>query len=636
VRRHARGTTLAVAAPIDQLFLATEVNEWALCAAFARRDPSQRAALESALAAAALEEAGSPAATGMASAGPPVLDEGAALARFRVLSGLERNPELEAVLNEAAARGLNVILDDTELTVGAGAGGRSFAVGALPAVAAIPWGSLHDVPTALVTGSNGKTTTVRLLAACARAAGLHAGYNCTDGVFIDDDGLAAGDYSGPAGARMVMRSPLTQAAILETARGGILRRGIAVAHADVAVVTNVSADHFGEYGVDDLAGLAAVKLSVAGAVAPKGLLVLNADDEQLLAQAPHLAQRFGSAPRLAWFALDADQETLRRHRSAGGATCGVRDGRLRLHHASLDHDLGAVADLPLSVGGVATYNIANLAAAALGAVALGIGAATIAAVFRRFGSDVHDNPGRLMRFDVAGVVVLVDYAHNPDGLRGLLTVASHLRGGGRLGLLLGHAGNRRDADIEEVKPSCAAGRRAKCRASFMPRCCGWGLRMPRCPSAAAKWRRRNARSIGRARAMCWPCPCTRRLRARRWWHWHALRQPPPQRWAQRRPYRRGRMPRRRDPRDQPAFFFGSSNLVAASVTFAVEAAMLLALSLTALAMPAWDSVASVANSWARVRSFSLSDVVSSTCLEKKSAGVCAARASLAWARLQSR
>ena len=125
-----------------------------------------------------------------------------------------------------------------------------------------------DIPTALVTGSNGKTTTVRLLAACARSHGWHAGYNCTDGVFLDDEALASGDYSGPAGARMVMREPRTQAAILETARGGILRRGIAVSRANTAIVTNVSSDHFGEYGIDDLAGLAQVKLAVAAVVDP--------------------------------------------------------------------------------------------------------------------------------------------------------------------------------------------------------------------------------------------------------------------------------------------------------------------------------------------------------------------------------
>ena len=121
-----------------------------------------------------------------------------------------------------------------------------------------------------------------------------------------------------------------------------------------------------------------------------------------------------------------------------------------LHDARRDHDLGAIADLPLSVDGSATYNIANLAAAALGAYALGIPIETIRSVYARFGAEIADNPGRLMRFERDGVRILVDYAHNAAGLRGLLQVAAHLRSSGRLGILLGHAGNRRDDEIEAL------------------------------------------------------------------------------------------------------------------------------------------------------------------------------------------
>jgi cyanophycin synthetase len=454
-RKHPGGASLAITAPYDQLFLATEVNEWALCAALIERDPLGWDHLEEALVAEALEASGStehpePDLT-------PVLDESAAFTRFERLAALESQPKLRALLDAAATRELPHVLDESELTLGAGVGGRSFALTALPDVANVPWQDLRDIPTAIVTGSNGKTTTVRLLAACARAHGWRAGYNCTDGVFLDDESLATGDYSGPTGARMVMREPRTEAAILETARGGILRRGIAVPHADTAVITNVSSDHFGEYGIHDLAGLADVKLAVAAAVVPAGLLVLNADDVQLRAQADTLVQRFGRCPPLGWFALDADHATLCEHRLRGASTCGVREGRLYLGDGGAEHDLGQVSAMPLSMDGVATYNVANLAGAALAAVALGIAPDTIAAVFARFGADLKDNPGRMMRFAVGAVQVLIDYAHNPDGLRGFLGVADHLRGGsGRLGLLLGHAGNRQDADIEELARAAAA------------------------------------------------------------------------------------------------------------------------------------------------------------------------------------
>ena len=450
-RRHAGGTSLALAAPCDQLFVATEVNEWALCAALVACDPHHWSGLEEALAASALEDAADASAVIT-----PVLDESAAFARFERLAAREARPELMALLDAANERRLPHLLDDTLLTLGAGEGGRDFELAALPDVADVPWGELRDIPTAVVTGSNGKTTTVRLLSACARAHGWRAAYCCTDGVFLDQQLEETGDYSGPAGARRVLRERRAQAAIVETARGGILRRGLAVSGAQVALVTNVSPDHFGEYGIDDLAALADVKLSVASLVTPDGLLVLNADDAQLVEKAPGLTPRFGRSPPLGWFALDADVALLREHRARGGSTCGVRGGRLALSRAGADHDLGSIAAMPLTVEGSATYNIANLAGAALAAAALGVPAATIAAVVARFGANAADNFGRLMRFERGGVRVLLDYAHNPEGLRGLLNVAEHLRGGtGRLGLLLGHAGNRQDAEIEELARTAA-------------------------------------------------------------------------------------------------------------------------------------------------------------------------------------
>jgi cyanophycin synthetase len=444
-RVHARGASLAIAAPCDQLYTATEVNEWALCAALAARDRESRGGLEAALQAAALEQAAEPAAVGL-----PRLEESAAFERFERLAAREARPDLIRLLDAAAARGLPHVLDDELLSLGAGSGGRDFGLAALPPVAGVPWHELHDIPTALVTGSNGKTTTVRLLAACAAAHGWPAAYCCTDGVFLGAQPLASGDYSGPIGARQVMRERRARCAVVETARGGILRRGIALSHAHVALVTNVSPDHFGEYGIDDLDALADVKLSVAAVLRPDGLLVLNADDRKLTAKAAGLAQRFGRPVRLAWFALDADAPLLSQQRRAGGATCGMRAGRLVLHYAHTDHDLGAVAAMPLSVEGSATYNVANLAAAALTAAALHIPPAIVASVFARFGTSPEDNPGRMMRFERGGVRLLVDYAHNPEGLRGLLEVAEHLRGDGRLGMLLGHAGNRQDAEIEQL------------------------------------------------------------------------------------------------------------------------------------------------------------------------------------------
>jgi len=424
VRRHASGAALALEASIDQLFSATEVNEWGWLATLATAHAVD----------AGLHAPGHPAAW----------DEASALHTLRAFAVAERQPELPVLLQAAEARGLTALIDDEVFSIGEGAGVRSWPLKNLPAIDAVPWTALHDIPVALVTGSNGKTTTVRLLAAMAQAHGWHAGHSCTDGVFVDGRAIDSGDFSGPAGAREVLRQPQVEAAVLETARGGILRRGLAVQRANVAVVTNVSDDHFGEYGIHDLDGLAAVKLTVARALGTDGLLVVNADDAVLVRQATAL-----SVP-LAWFALDVTHPLLRARREQGGSTCGVRDGHLHLFHQGVDHDLGIVAQMPLSFAGSAGYNIANMAAAALAAAALGIHANTIAGVLARFGSAHADNPGRLQHWCFGTLQVFVDYAHNPEGLRGLLGVATTSLGHGRLGLVLGQAGNREDADIREL------------------------------------------------------------------------------------------------------------------------------------------------------------------------------------------
>ncbi|MGH8273448.1 MAG: Mur ligase family protein, partial [Gammaproteobacteria bacterium] len=242
VREHASGASLAFTAPVDQLYSATEVNEWALLAALPIA-VQKRYALE------APEQ-------------PVGWDEEAALNTLRSQAGEEQIAGLVALTDAAATRGLNVLLDEDALTIGSGVRGYTWPLEALPSLDAVPWSDSGDIPMALVTGSNGKTTTVRLLAVMARAHGWRSAHSCTDGVFSDGAMLEAGDYSGPAGARAALRQSV-DVAVLETARGGMLRHGLAVQHACTAIVTNVSDDHFGEYGIHDLNALAHVKLTVA-------------------------------------------------------------------------------------------------------------------------------------------------------------------------------------------------------------------------------------------------------------------------------------------------------------------------------------------------------------------------------------
>jgi len=426
VDRAGDSTFLVFRAPPDAQLTATELSEWAW----------ESAAAE---------------------AGVTVFDRAQNLgsdptAVLAARAAAERNHALVKLRAAASRHKLPLFEDDEEISIGAGTGSLCWPRAAPPSVDTVPWSALHDIPTALVTGSNGKTTTVRLLASIAAAAGAVPGYSCTEGVFVAGRAVALGDYSGPAGARVVLRRADVALAVLETARGGILRRGLAVNRADAAVVTNVSADHFGEYGIENADDLAETKLVVARTVSRDGTLVLNADDHTLMAAAdrlPHAAHA-----RRALFAMDHAHPALEALRRRDGSTCGVRGRLVLLHHRGEDHEIGDLSTLPLTWGGAARYNVANLAAATLTAAVLELPVPDIRRAAQHFGRRPEDNPGRLERWDFRGATVLIDYAHNPHGLEQLLAAARSLHAG-RMSLLLGQAGNRDDQAIAELARTAA-------------------------------------------------------------------------------------------------------------------------------------------------------------------------------------
>jgi cyanophycin synthetase len=294
-----------------------------------------------------------------------------------------------------------------------------------------------------VTGSNGKTTTTRLVAAMWRAAGRTTGWSCSDGVWVDDEQLEQGDYSGPAGARVVLRDIRVNAAVLETARGGILRRGLAVSRADAAIITNVAADHFGEYGMGTLQDLATAKGVVARALGDHGTLVLNADDAVLVDLASSLKVR------IAWFSMSAEHPALDAHVLAGGDAATLHDGRVMLHRDDVWDDLGAIDAMPLTLNGTATHNIENVLGAALLASEAGVPVDAIRETLATFGKSPTDNPGRLQVRRFGDMTVLVDYAHNPDGLAALCETAKGMPAKRRL-VILGQAGNRDDEQLRAL------------------------------------------------------------------------------------------------------------------------------------------------------------------------------------------
>jgi cyanophycin synthetase len=419
IRTFAGGASVALTAPADALYAASDLNE----AAWAAAEAQVR--------------------------GAPTPDPIATAVGLRAAIAAERRPGLLALRDAARARKALFLHGEEQVSVGSGHGVAVWPDDAIPSPAAVDWAQVHDVPTALVTGSNGKTTTVRILAAMATAAGRVAGITSTDGVSVAGRTVDAGDYSGPSGARLLLRQREVEVAILETARGGLLRRGLAVERADVAIVTNIADDHLGEFGVSDLRTLAESKLLVARAIGPEGRVVLNADDPVLVAAAGEL-----TAP-VAWFSLDPDNPVVRAHVARGGRAAVAGRGELTLLERGRAMPVAPLESVPIALGGAARHNIANALAAILGAGGLGIPPEAVGPTLLRFGAEPGDNPGRANFFEVGGLKVVVDYVHNPHGMQALAAATDGIPARRRL-VLLGQAGDRSDAAIRDLARSAMA------------------------------------------------------------------------------------------------------------------------------------------------------------------------------------
>jgi cyanophycin synthetase len=424
VRRYQGGASLAFTAPMDALYSATDLNEWAWSATTAA----------------------------MAANGHPHLqgpEFAAAAERLRAAIAAEQRPAVLAIRDAARRWGVTFLAGEDEVSVGSGAGVVRWPLDALPEPSRIPWGEVRDVPVALVTGSNGKTTVVRLVAAMARRAGRITGISSTEGVTLQGRTVAEGDFSGPEGARRVLRHREVETAVLETARGGLLRRGLPVERADVAVVTNIAADHLGEFGVRSLEELAETKLLIARAVDQRGRVVLNADDATLVRASS------GVRAPVVWFSLEAANPVVTRHLDAGGRAAVLEGDALVLLGSGPREALGHAGELPIAAGGAARYNVANALAAAAAAEGLGVPAEAVRATLCRFGLDPTDNPGRANVYEFDGVRVVVDYAHNPHGIAALAGALEQVPSTRRL-VVIGQAGDRDDGAIREMARAALA------------------------------------------------------------------------------------------------------------------------------------------------------------------------------------
>jgi UDP-N-acetylmuramyl tripeptide synthase len=409
-RRLEGGVSLAFSAPIDQLYAASEINEWAW--------------------AASAFELG---------AGDEEPDFEEALAALQESAAGEANDELMWLIDEAADRGKTLLWDDDEVSLGLGRYAETWPVRSIPD--AIDWDRYRDIPIGIITGTNGKTTSVRFAKHILRETGLDVGVSSTDWIAVNERIIDRDDWSGPGGARAVLREKEVDAAILETARGGLLRRGLGVEKADAALITNISEDHLGDFGSRNLDELLDIKWVLSHAVRESGQLVLNADDARLVAKA------HGYDGDIVWFSLDAKNDVIRRHVDTGG-TAFYLDGDVLVRIKDAQREEICRADeIPIALAGAARHNVANAIAAAALTSCLGASLPHIATGLRTMQQD--ENPGRCNVYDLGGYKVLIDFAHNPAAMAALFDMARAIPAE-RRALCFGQAGDRTDELIREL------------------------------------------------------------------------------------------------------------------------------------------------------------------------------------------
>jgi cyanophycin synthetase len=307
-----------------------------------------------------------------------------------------------------------------------------------------PKGSNGRIPIIAVTGTNGKTTTTRLTAHIAKSAGRKVGYTTSDGVYIQNQLMMKGDCTGPISSQFVLKDPTVDFAILECARGGILKSGLAFQHCDVAIVTNVAADHIGLGGINTVEQMAKVKAVVPETVFPHGYAVLNADDDLVYAMRDHLTCN------IALFSMDENNPRIKAHSAEGGLSAVFENGYVSILKGNWKIRVLHVKDIPLTYEGKAVHNINNCLPAVLAAYLFrDISIEDIRSALSSFVPSSTLTPGRLNFFQFKNFTMLADFAHNPHGLKLLCDFVSKLDYPARIGVISG-TGDRRDEDIREL------------------------------------------------------------------------------------------------------------------------------------------------------------------------------------------
>ncbi|MFW6314936.1 MAG: Mur ligase family protein, partial [Desulfohalobiaceae bacterium] len=304
------------------------------------------------------------------------------------------------------------------------------------------------IPIISVTGTNGKTTTIRLIAHIMQLSGKKVGYTTTDGIYIQNRLLYKGDCSGPESARFVLRDPTVDYAVFETARGGMMRAGLGYDLSNVGVVTNVASDHLGLSGIHTLEQLTRLKSLVAENVQPDGYAVLNADDI-------HVSSMQENVPcYVALFSMDAQNPSIRKHCAAGGIVALYEDGNIILRKGEWAMQVDRVINIPLTYFGKAAFQIQNVLAACLAAYVQGVQVEEIRLGLQTFAPSSAQLPGRMNVFELERFKVLIDYAHNPSSMEAMGKFVASLGGSWSVAILAG-TGDRRDEDLQDYGRTAA-------------------------------------------------------------------------------------------------------------------------------------------------------------------------------------
>lgn len=302
-----------------------------------------------------------------------------------------------------------------------------------------PPGASSRVPIVSITGTNGKTTTTRLIAHIFKQTNQIVGYTTTDGTYIGDFLVEPGDNTGPQSAQLILQDPTVEIAILESARGGILRSGLAFSTCDIGVVLNVAADHLGLGDIDTIEQMARVKSVVAEAVMPNGYAILNADDPLVAEMADNVKAQ------VAYFSMQPENPLIRAHTQKGGLAAVYENGYLSILKGDWTLRIEQAVNVPLTLAGRAPFMIANALAASLAAFAQGVSIEAIRAALITFEASTQQTPGRMNLINLGKFHALVDYAHNPHSYQALAGFVQNWPGE-RVGVV-GGPGDRRDEDF---------------------------------------------------------------------------------------------------------------------------------------------------------------------------------------------